>query len=177
MTGTAETKTYTPLASGGTRESDATDTHDSYGRITAAVQRCPTPPDAAEDTCTTTTYASNTSEWLLDLPAEVTDVSVPCTTTPTLPADAISDKLAFYDNATSLGADTPTTGNVTKTQEATSYSGSTPVYTAESTATYDEYGRVLTSADADSRTTTTAYTPGDRGGAHVGVGAPTRPAW
>jgi len=33
------------------------------------------------------------------------------------------------------------------------------VFTTESSGTFDEYGRVLTSADADSRTTTTSYTP------------------
>ena len=84
---------------------------------------------------------------------------MPCGTSATLPADAVSDKLTFYDGATSLSSDTPTAGNVTQTQQATSYSGSTPVYTTESTATYDEYGRVLTSTNADNDTTTTAYTP------------------
>jgi RHS repeat-associated protein len=158
LTGTAETKTYTPLASGATRESDAAYAHDSYGRITQQ-SSVPDTADPAEDTCATTTYASNTTAWLLDLPAEVTDVSVPCTTTPALPGDAVSDVLTFYDGATSLSADTPTTGNVTKTQDATSYSGSAPVYTTESTAAYDEYGRVLTAGNADSQTTTTAYTP------------------
>jgi hypothetical protein len=169
LTGTAETRTFTPLASGGTRESDVTYAHDSYGRVTKA-SSVPDTSVPAEDTCTTTSYATSTSAWILDLPAEVTDVSVPCTTTPTLPPDAISDHLTFYDGATSLSSDTPTAGNVTETQEATSYTGSTPVYTTESTAGYDEYGRVLTSADADSRTTTTAYTPPDRGGADVGDG-------
>ncbi len=157
LTGTSETKTYIPLASGGTRESDATFSHDSYGRVTQE-SIVPDTSVAAEDSCTTTTYASNTSEWLLDLPAEVTDVSVPCTTTPALPADAISDTLTFYDGSTTLGA-APTKGDVTETEKATSYSGSTPVYAMQSKATYDSYGRVLTSTDADSRTTTTAYTP------------------
>jgi RHS repeat-associated protein len=158
LTGTAETLTYTALATGGNRKSTDTYTHDSYGRVTSS-SSVPDTANAAEDTCTTTTYASNTSKWILDLPAEVTDVSVPCTTTPALPADAVSDDLTFYDGATTLSADTPTTGNVTETQEATSYSGSTPVYTTESTATYDEYGRTLTSTNADSDKTTTAYTP------------------
>jgi RHS repeat-associated protein len=158
MTGVAETKVYTALASGGNRESDTSYTHDSYGRVTT-VSNVPDTSDASEDTCTTTTYASNTSNWILDLAAEVQVVSVPCGSAVSLPADAVSDKLTFYDGATSLGADTPTTGNVTETQLATSYSGSAPVYTTESAATYDEYGRTLTSTDADNRMTTTAYTP------------------
>jgi hypothetical protein len=99
MTGTAETKTYTALASGGNRESTDTYTHDSYGRVTS-FSDVPDTSDAAEDTCTTTTYASSTSTWLLDLPSEVAVVSVPCGTTPSLPADAVSDDLTFYDGAT-----------------------------------------------------------------------------
>ncbi len=158
MTGTAETKAYTALASGGNRESDTTYTHDSGGRVTS-VSDVPDITDASQDTCTTTTYASNTGAWILDLPAEVQAVSVPCGTAPSLPASAVSDALTFYDNATALGSDTPTAGDVTMTQRATSYSGSSPVYTTQSTATFDEYGRVLASADADNRTTTTAYTP------------------
>jgi RHS repeat-associated protein len=158
LTGTAETKTYTPLSSGETRESDITYTHDSYGRVTSSSD-VPDTSDASETTCTTTSYASNTTAWILDLASQVQVVSVPCGTTPTLPADAVSDELTFYDGATSLSADTPTKGDVTRTQDATSYSRSTPAYTTESTATFDEYGRTLTSTDADGRKTTTAYTP------------------
>jgi RHS repeat-associated protein len=158
MTGTAETKTYTALASGGNREAIISYTHDSDGRVTSTSD-VPDTSNASEDTCSTTTYASNPSEWLLSLPAEVTVVSVPCGSTPSLPQDAVSDTLTFYDGATSLSSDTPTAGNVTQTQEATSYSGSTPAYTIESTSSYDEYGRVLTATDADNRKTTTSYTP------------------
>jgi RHS repeat-associated protein len=158
LTGTTETKTYTPLASGGTRESDIIYTHDAYGRVISESD-VPDTSDASETTCATTTYATNTSAWILDLPSRVQVVSVPCDATVTLPADAVSDTLTFYDGATSLSADTPVKGDVTQTQKATSYTGSTPVYTTESTATYDEYGRTLTATDADGRTTTTAYTP------------------
>lgn len=159
MTGTGETDTYTSLASGGTRESREIYSHDSYGRVTS-VSDIPDTGSAAEDTCTTTSYATNTSEWLLDLPAEKKVVSVPCTATASLPADAVSDEITLYDGATSAGSDTPAAGDVTQTELATSYSGSTPQYTTESKATYDEYGRVLTSTNADGKTTTTAYTPG-----------------
>lgn len=85
-------------------------------------------------------------------------VSVPCGTTPSLPANAVSDTCTFYDGSATLGA-APSAGDVTQTQKATSYSGSAPAYTTESSGTFDEYGRVLTAADADNRTTTTAYTP------------------
>ena len=158
LTGTQETKAYTALASGGTRQSDTTYTHDSYGRVVTK-SGVPDTTSASEDTCTTTTYASNTSLWIMDLPSEVQVTSVPCGTTATLPADAVSDTISLYDAATSLSADTPTEGNLTETELATSYTGSTPNYTMQSKDTYDSYGRVLTSTDADSRTTTTAYSP------------------
>jgi RHS repeat-associated protein len=157
MTGTAQTRTYTALAGGGTREHAATNTHDSYGRVTSISDQ-PDTSGPAQDTCTTISYASNTGTWLLDLPAEETTVSVPCGTTPSLPADAVSDTRTFYDGSATLGA-APTAGDPTMVRQATSYSGSAPVYTTQSTATYDQYGRVLTAADADNRTTTTAYTP------------------
>jgi YD repeat-containing protein len=158
MTGTSEAKTYTNLAAGGARESDTAYTHDSYGRITSASGQ-PDVTDPSQTTCTTTSYATSTSNWILDLPSRVQVTSVPCTTTPALPADAVSDTLTFYDGATTLPGDTPSKGDVTMTQLATSYTGSTPVYTTESKAGYDQYGRVTSSADADNRATTTGYTP------------------
>jgi RHS repeat-associated protein len=157
MTGTRQTKDFTVLASGGDRESDTSDTHDSYGRVTSE-SSVPDTGDASEDTCTTTTYAANTSSWLLDLPSEVQVVAKPCGTTPALPQDAVSDTRYFYDGSTTLGA-VPKAGDVTQKQLATSYNGSTPMFTAEATSSYDKYGRVLTSEDADKRVTTTAYTP------------------
>ena len=157
MTNVRETRTFTTLAAGGSREADVTMTFDSSGRVLSDSD-VPDTTQSSEDTCTTTSYAPNTTSWLVDLPAEVKVVSVPCTTTPTLPADAVSDTGYFYDGSATLGA-APSAGNVTSTQDATSYSGSTPVFTTESSATYDEYGRVLTLADADGRTTTTSYTP------------------
>jgi RHS repeat-associated protein len=158
MTGTSEARAYTALAAGGSRESDTAYTHDSYGRVTSASAQ-PDVSDPSQTTCTTTSYATSTSSWILDLPSHVQVTSVPCTTTPSLPADAVSDTLTFYDGATTLAGDTPAKGDVTMTQLATSYSGSTPVYTTKSKAGYDQYGRVTSSADADNRTTTTAYTP------------------
>jgi RHS repeat-associated protein len=162
MTNTGESKVFTPLTLGGERESDTTFTYDSYGRVVTK-SSVPDTSDAAEDTCTTTSYASNTSTWLLDLPAEVTVVSVPCGSTVTLPGDAVSDERIYYDASTTLGA-APSAGDPTMTQLATSYTTSsggtvTPVFTTQSTATFDEYGRPLTTTDADNHTTTTSYTP------------------
>jgi RHS repeat-associated protein len=161
MTGTKETQVFTSLALGGTRESDTTYAHDSYGRVTVE-SSVPDTTDASEDTCTQTSYASNSSSWLLGLPSEVVVTAVPPSSCPVsgTPAQAelVSDNRTYYDGSTTLGA-APSAGDVTMTQEATSYSGTTPVFTTESQATYDKYGRTLTSTDADNRTTTTSYTP------------------
>ena len=157
MIGPGETKAFTPLSTGGTRESDTTDTYDSYGRPVTE-SSVPDTSDPTQDTCTTTSYATNTSTWLLDLPSEVVVTSVPCGSTVSLPADAVSDTRTYYDGSTTLGA-APSAGNLTLTTLATSYTGSTPTFTTQKRATYDEYGRVLTVADADNRTTTTSYTP------------------
>ncbi len=123
---------------------------------------CPTPPTPSEDTCTQTSYAANTTSWLLDLPSEVIVTAVPpaqcpVSGTPTQ-GELVSDTRTFYDGSTTLGA-APSAGDVTMTQQATSYSGPAPVFTTQSTATYDEYGRVTSATDADNHTTTTSYTP------------------
>lgn len=155
--GTARSRVYTPLASGTTKENETDYTHDAYGRATKVDDKGDV-STGADDLCTTTTFADNTTAWILDAPSEVDTVSVDCATTPTLPDDAVSDVQTFYDSSTTLGAG-PTVGDVTTVQQATSYTGATPTFTTMSTGTFDQYGRPLTAVDADSRTTKTAYTP------------------
>ncbi|MEU6172770.1 polymorphic toxin-type HINT domain-containing protein [Streptantibioticus parmotrematis] len=157
ITGEAEQRVYTPLSSGSTRETEVSYTHDSHGRVTrtddlgdAAV--------ASDDLCTTVTYDDNTDAWILDTPDETDTVSVKCGATVSLPGDAVSDVRRFYDGSTTFGSP-PTAGDVTSQQKATSYNGSTPVYTTTSSSQVDEYGRTLAATDADGRTTKTAYTP------------------
>ena len=157
ITGTADTKVYSPLAAGGTRETETDYTHDTYGRLTQTNDLGDV-STASDDTCTTTTYADNTTAWILDAPDEVKTVSVNCGANPALPADAVSDTRTFYDGSTTFGA-APTVGDPTMTQAATSYTGSTPNFATMGSKTMDEYGRVLTSTDGDNRKTTTAYTP------------------
>jgi RHS repeat-associated protein len=161
MTGTAATKKFTALAAGGYREADDTFTHDSYGRVTVRTD-VPDTAESSEDTCTQTSYAANTSTWLLDLPAEVTVTSVPPADCPVsgapTQAELVSDNQTYYDYSATLDAP-PSAGDVTMTKQATSYSGTSEVFTTESQATYDAYGRVLNSTNADGDTTVTAYTP------------------
>jgi RHS repeat-associated protein len=157
ITGTAATKVYTALAAGGEQETETENTHDASGRVTQ-VNNLGDVSTSSDDTCTTTSYADNTSLWILDKPAEVKTVSVNCSTTPTYPADAVSDTLTFYDGSATNGA-APTVGNVTMVRKAVSYTGSAPNLITTNKYAVDEYGRVTSATDGDNRTTTTAYTP------------------
>jgi RHS repeat-associated protein len=157
-TGTADTKIYTPLGDGTTRTTETDNTFDQYGRITKVNDLGDT-STAADDICTTTTYADNTNLWVLDKPAEVVGVSVSCDKTPVFPDNAVSDKRIYYDGSTTPGA-LPGPGDTTRTEQVTSYDAqANPVWVAQSTATVDQYGRALTTTNADGKTTTTAYTP------------------
>ncbi|MCX4749212.1 hypothetical protein OG455_27530 [Kitasatospora sp. NBC_01287] len=157
LTGTADTKVYTPLASGTTRATETDYTRDAYGRVTATNNQGDT-STTADDLCTTVSYADNTTAWILDNPAETKTVSVNCSTTPSVPSNIVADDLTFYDSSTTLGA-APTVGDTTMNQKATSYTGSTPTYTTQQTTTVDQYGRPTAVLDALNRKTATVYTP------------------
>jgi len=157
LTGVADTRVYTALAAGGEQETETEYTHDSYGRVTQ-VNDLGDVSTSSDDLCTTTTYADNTTAWILDKPAEAKTVSVNCSATPSYPADAVSDTQTFYDGSTTLGA-APTVGDATMVRKAVSYTGSTPNLITTSMDTVDQYGRVTSATDADGRVTTTAYTP------------------
>ncbi|MET8161227.1 DNRLRE domain-containing protein [Sphaerisporangium sp. NPDC005289] len=106
--------------------------------------------DAADNTCTATTYARNTGTWLISYKAsEERHAGDDCS------AGALLGRtISLYDGATSPGANTPTRGNVTETRTY-----STAADYSANKSTYDGYGRPLTSTDPLSKTTTTTYTP------------------
>jgi RHS repeat-associated protein len=152
--------TYTTLAGGGTRESTVTDTYDQYGRVTQELD-IPDTSNPAESTCTLTSYNTNTTTNVMDQASQVqviTPYDGGCTINSA--SQAVSSAQYSYDSS----------GDVTQTQQGTvasvgiSTSGpAVPVlnwtYQTSNTSTYDEYGRVLNSTDADHDTTTTSYTP------------------
>ena len=149
----AGTDTYTTLAGGGTRESTVSYTYDSYGRVTGESD-VPDTSDPSQATCTATSYNTDTTNWVLNEKTSAEVFAGPCGTPRTNPSAVVSDTLYGYDS----------TGDVIKTQKATAVTynvlnGLQYTYATVQAGTYDEYGRVLTSADADNRTTTTAYTP------------------
>lgn len=157
-------RTRTTIAGGGVRRTDVTTTFDQFGNETQ-VNDLGDIAVGTDDRCTTKTYVHNTAAMLVTLPSTEKTIGVACGTTPNLPADAISDTLTSYDGGTVDAA--PVRGAVTRTEQAKSYSGGTPVYQTTSTATYDAYGRPLEQKDALERVSTTSYT--EVNGLTVGV--------
>ncbi|MEV4136545.1 RHS repeat-associated core domain-containing protein [Dactylosporangium sp. NPDC049742] len=112
-----------------------------------------------DDRCTLTTYATDPAGKILNAVAQEQVIAAPCSNpTPNLATDLISDVRTWYDGATSFDKSV-STGVVTRSEVVGSISGGNPVYVKKAEATYDPYGRVLTSTDALNRVTTTAYTP------------------
>ncbi|MEV6379839.1 polymorphic toxin-type HINT domain-containing protein [Streptomyces sp. NPDC051773] len=177
FTGTASTKSWTSLDDGAGaawRIASLANSHDTVaGRITQ-VDDFGDNTTSTDNKCTRTTYATNTTDNILNFPSRVETVAKACETTPSRPADVISDVRSAYDGG-GYGA-APTKGDLTANAVLKKYDGTTAVY-LESGATFDSYARPLTSTDltaevkvtaagvlsrtvrGDSRTTTTAYTP------------------
>jgi RHS repeat-associated protein len=167
MTATTDSVTRTALSAGGNRTTETITTYDSHARVHTVSDLADT-LTTADDQCTTTDYVSTTS-WLLDYPSEVSVVAKACGTTPTYPADAISDSRTYYDSSTTLGA-IGATGDATRSDVVDSYTGSTPHWQTTATVTYDTLGRPLVITDprvSPSRTNKMAYIP-------TGVGLPTQ---
>jgi RHS repeat-associated protein len=150
---------YTALSSGGWRKTRTEQTYDGSGLVTETNDLGDL-ATAEDDKCTTTLYKRNTGKWLIDMPWLVKTTAAACTATPTFPEDAVSATKTCYDGSCDNG---PTRGNVTRTEELDSWTGSDPVTTLVSTSGYDDYGRVTSLKDAKDHETTTAYTP-DKGG-------------
>jgi len=154
-TGVKQATTETTLASGGVRTSNVYTTFDSYG-MPSQVNDTGDNSTSADNVCTRTWYARNTSKNILQTPRRVESVSVKCSATPSRPGDVITDERFSYDGG-SVGA-APSKGRQTLRQEAGSYSGGAAVYKTVAQTAYDAYGRVTSSTDALGRTTTTSYT-------------------
>ncbi len=159
--GTAEETTRTALAAGGDQVVTTKITNDVLGRQVTVDELGDTSTNS-DDRCTRTSYADNTALNLLNFPAETTVTGVSCAQTPTLPQDAISQTRQYYDGSSTLGQ-APTRGLVTRTDAAVSYTGSTPNFQTQSTATFDQLGRPVTKTDprlsGTPRTTSTTYAP------------------
>ncbi|MFE6157742.1 RHS repeat-associated core domain-containing protein [Streptomyces sp. NPDC056486] len=178
FTGTGHSKAWTSLDDGAGTDwritSTATDFDTVAGRATQ-VDDFGDNGTAADNQCTRTAYATNTEDNILTLPARVETVAAGCADT-TLDRTklVISDVRTAYDGG-AYGA-APTKGDATATATLKKHDGKTATY-LESGATFDGYGRQLTTTDltadvtasgsdaptrtvrSDGRKSTTAYSP------------------
>ncbi|MFF6811836.1 polymorphic toxin-type HINT domain-containing protein [Streptomyces sp. NPDC012403] len=176
LTGTAQVRSWTSLDDGAGAKWRTTTVNNSFDTVAGRITRTDDRGDdatTADDRCTRTSYPAAGA--ILTLPARAETVAVNCAGTPDRTEDVISDLRTAYDGR-AYGA-APTKGDATATAVLKSHDGTTATY-AESGATYDTYGRKLTSTDltgtvtvtvasdaltrtarTDGRTTTTAYTP------------------
>ncbi|WP_051814262.1 RHS repeat domain-containing protein [Kitasatospora sp. MBT63] len=184
LTGTAVTRSFTSLDKGAGaswRESRTNTTYDGYGRTTQ-IEELGDVAVATDDKCTRTTYADNTSSWILNGVTRTEAVAADCATNVSRGTQAdgtsavLADTRLRYDGQ-AYGA-APTKGDVTLTETLKSQTGTSATY-LDSSATFDLYGRKLTdtalvsttvfdttgatgpvtTASTDARTTTNAYTP------------------
>ncbi|MEU2639590.1 FG-GAP-like repeat-containing protein [Micromonospora fulviviridis] len=92
--------------------------------------------------------------------------AVSCPATPTFPTDALGDTRYYFDqpgaSSPSLTA-LPVVGDVTRTEQADKYNGSTPNWITTAEVIYDQWGRPTTVKDALGRATTTTYTHASTG--------------
>ncbi|MEU9999056.1 polymorphic toxin-type HINT domain-containing protein [Streptomyces sp. NPDC050848] len=156
------------------RTTSVSTTYDTVAGRIATVDDSGDDSTASDDRCTVTTYATNVDKNILTLPTRVETVSKACDEPVDRSKDVISDVRSAYDGG-SYGA-APTRGDVTATALLKKHDGTTATY-LESGATFDTYGRTLTSTDltanvtvtgtsapvrtarTDGRTTTTSRTP------------------
>jgi RHS repeat-associated protein len=151
LTGTTSALTYTALAGVATREAIDNYTYNANG-LQASDSSIPDTANTAESTCTDTTYAANAGTGLVNLPATVTTDAGACNASGNGTGAMVAQTENFYDGL-GLGV-APTAGNLTKVEKATAV-GTFDI----TTATFDQYGRTLTSTNPDGKTTTTSYTP------------------
>jgi RHS repeat-associated protein len=152
-------RTTTTKAGGANRTTETDTTFDPTTGLPTQVDDKGDISTTADDRCTKTTYAKDTSGNLLPTPVRITTLNITCSATPSYPANLVSDEQVFYDGSTTAGT-APTLGDVTRVDKASAVDTSgNPTWVTVEQNTYDQYGRPLTTTNGDSRTTTTAYTP------------------
>ncbi|WP_067140463.1 RHS repeat domain-containing protein [Microtetraspora malaysiensis] len=152
----AKTHTWTAMDGGKWRETETVTSHENVAGLPTQVEDKGDLSTTADDTCTRTTYAQNTTAWMLKYPSRVETVAVACSATPDRSKQVIDDERTFYDNG-AFGA-APTKGDVTRTERIASHNGTTATYVPKEISTYDGFGREVTTKDALGNVTTTAFT-------------------
>ena len=150
------TRGRTALASGGFRKTESASTYNDEGILTQVNDRGDV-ANAKDDQCRTISYARDPGKLVLTLPSQDKTVGVACGAAAVFPVDSISDVRTFYDNG-ELGVP-PTNGTSVRSEFVADYPGGVPSYATTGVATFDGYGRELTTSDALNRTSKTAYEP------------------
>ncbi|MET8692224.1 polymorphic toxin type 28 domain-containing protein [Streptomyces bauhiniae] len=158
----AEAETRTKISTG-TRTVKQKTTYDTTYGMPITVEDSGDAAKTGDESCVRTSYARNTSAWLVNLVSRTETYSVGCATTPTIPNDVVSDITTAYDGQ-AVGA-APTKGEITASYRLASYNAvdKTPVYQQVSGSSYDKLGRPLTTTNALNRTVKTSYVPDDTG--------------
>ncbi|MFE5969106.1 RHS repeat-associated core domain-containing protein [Streptomyces sp. NPDC056463] len=156
-----ETATRTNTSTG-TRTVKQKTTYDTTYGMPVSVEDTGDIAAIGDESCARTTYARNTSLWLVNAVSHTETYSVPCAATPVIPNDVVSDITTAYDGQ-AVGV-APTKGDITASHRVASYNADkTPVYQQVSSSTYDKLGRPLTETGALNRTIKTTYVPDDTG--------------
>ncbi|MGX7824618.1 RHS repeat-associated core domain-containing protein [Actinokineospora sp. 24-640] len=143
---TGSTRQYTALASGGWRQTRTDTRYDTRG-LPDRVDDLGDVATADDDLCTTTAYVPD--HLVANLPATVKTVSVRCGEPAEFPRHAVSANRYTYDAA----------GNATKTEVASEWTTTEPVYATTGTAVHDVHGRATSTTDARGHTSTLVHTP------------------
>ncbi|MFB9588402.1 polymorphic toxin-type HINT domain-containing protein [Streptomyces racemochromogenes] len=162
-TGVEKTATRTTVT-GGIRTTELTRHYDGYGMVDWESQSGDT-TTTGDETCTTNSYARNTTSWILDKVSRVETVAVPCGSTVNRPTDVVSDNRTYFDNG-ALGT-VPGSGLLTKTETINAKGDGYEVLSsvpsscgaAKDQLCYDVYGRQLAIADQYGKLTTIGLTP------------------
>lgn len=160
-TGERRTDSRTLLAPSVWRTARTETLYDDHGREVRVDQHGDV-GKSGDERCVRTTYADNTTAWLLESVSTLESVSVGCTAaTVNRPADVIGALRAYYDGSTSVTA-APAKGLMTRADALESWVDGAQ-YKTIGTSTFDDLGRQLTATDALGNKTTTALTPSGGG--------------
>ncbi|MFI6588170.1 RHS repeat-associated core domain-containing protein [Embleya sp. NPDC050493] len=154
MTRTDRTLNRSLLADDSWRKTSKETTYDpTYGLPTTVADLA----DNLDTFCTTTTYAHNTTAWIIGKPTEVVSVVGDCATVPAYNT-VYAQSRTYYDG---LGfGQVGAIGDVTATEAVVDYKvGGAQHWLVTGRSEYDVYGRVIKATDAENNVTTTAYEP------------------
>jgi hypothetical protein len=153
-TGTEKTRSRSLIADGSWRETSTTTTFEPAWGLPETVT---SKADGLTEYCTRTTYAHNTTAWIIGKPVETVSLLNGCASTPSKDSVYAWARVLYDDQPQGVvGA----IGDTTSTRAVNEYKADgTPNWVTTSTSEYDAYGRVTRSVDAENKPTTTTYEP------------------